>query len=568
MLALCSLTAAALVLASPTSELLDELSSQLKVQGVNNNDYDEMSCSMRKYMERFHWEPPNPTEHFPEEPWRRLNPYRKPQPTIKEPIPIKNPERSRSRSKSGSQSESKSGSKSGSKSRSKSGSSSRNMVQESDINISQDSMLVDLFARLMQNDQCPVKSSCHIPIDENICDAFTGAVIDDRKNIENPEKIIPNQWVCRLSVDDPEAEGNWYGTAFKVKISPDIGRTVLFTAAHMLHNCIKGYVEYVKVQCPGEAEVIVERNSDRDMYMPERFLNNEDFFYDYAYITYPGNSNTGFGYQGFFDQVALANTNLYACGYPTPKRQDTCIARCPNPVARQYCDEGKLTKLHDDAILANIDIDFGEGGGPLYDDDYVVYGIISNIADDCPTGTNYRRLTAEALYDMFSHMGGIEMNYKLKGTPTVYLHMDGTGLSASRKTGGSVYAGFANDVDDTFKIFPIKQSSSNKPSTQLVAIRSGTQENIYLRLDGTGVTSYLLRGGGTASCSFGIDDGALETFHMEIEADGQVAFRSTSFNNVYLRLDHWHVKVPGDRGQVNAQFGKFTLETNHFGAYP
>ena len=304
--------------------------------------------------------------------------------------------------------------------------------------------------------------------------------------------------------------------------------------------------------------------------MAERFLKYKDWFRDYAYITYPGNSNTGFGFQGFFDQVALANTDLYACGYPTPKHQDTCLARCPNPVARQYCDEGRLTQLSDDVILANVDIDFGEGGGPLYDatgDNFVAYGIISTCADSCPGGKNFQRLTAEALYDMFSHMGGIKMNYKLKCTPTVYLHMDGTGLSVSHKTGGSVYAGFANNIDDKFKIFPIKQSSSNQPDSQLVAIRSATQDNIYLRLDGTGVTTYLDRGGGTASCRFGIDDGALETFHREIEADGQVAFRSTAFNSVYLRLDHWHVKTPGDRGQVNAQFGKYTLETNHLEPY-
>lgn len=548
---LCSLTAVAL--ASPTSELLGALSSELKVQGETNTNYDDIAPSLRKYMERFH--PPSPKEFIP---YRVIN---EPKPIIKEPKPIEEPERSRSRSESSS------------KSKSKSGSSSRNMVHESDVNQKQDSMLVksfkELLAHYMQDDQCPVKADCHEPLDVAICDAFTGDVTDDRQNIENPENTTPNQWVCRLDVDG--AGGKWYGTAFKVKISPDIGRTVLFTAAHVLRDEGKRYVPRVKVQCPGEDEVIVERNSDRDMYMSEEFLNHERWLYNYAYITYPGNSNTGFGFQGFFDRVALANTDLHACGYPTPLHQDTCIARCPNPVARQYCNKGKLTRLYYETIQANVDMDFGEGGGPLYDataDNYVAYGIISLVTDDCPGGRNYQRLNAEALHDMFSHMGDIDMNYKLKGTPNVYLHMNGTGLSTLNRIGGSVYAGFANNVDDTFKIFPIKQSSSNQPDTQLVAIRSATQENIYLRLDGTGVTSYLLRGGGTANCRFGIDDGALETFHREIESDGQVAFRSTEFNNVYLRLDHWHVKAPEDRGQVNAQFGKYTLETNHLETFP
>ena len=156
------------------------------------------------------------------------------------------------------------------------------------------------------------------------------------------------------------------------------------------------------------------------------------------------------------------------------------------------------------------------------------------------------------------------MNYRLQGTENVYLHIDGDGQdgTAGKTISGGVYAGRPDGVHDTVSIVPIKQSSSNQPETQLVAIRSATQKNIYLSLDGTGVTRYLLRGGGTAQCCYGIDDGRLETFHKEVEPDGQFAFRSTSFNDVYLRVDHWHVKVPEDRGEVNAQFGKYTLETN------
>ena len=89
----------------------------------------------------------------------------------------------------------------------------------------------------------------------------------------------------------------------------------------------------------------------RYMYnMSERFLKYKDWFRDYAYITYPGNSNTEFGFQGFFDQIALANTDLHACGCPNPKHQDTCLARCPIPVARQYCDEGRLIKIFSDLL--------------------------------------------------------------------------------------------------------------------------------------------------------------------------------------------------------------------------
>ena len=85
----------------------------------------------------------------------------------------------------------------------------------------------------------------------------------------------------------------------------------------------------VRIHCPGEAEVTVDRNSDRDMWMAEEFLHHKHWDYDYAYITYPGNTNSGYGFQGFIDRHAIqaAGTQLHACGYPTPReRQDTCLA--------------------------------------------------------------------------------------------------------------------------------------------------------------------------------------------------------------------------------------------------
>ena len=176
----------------------------------------------------------------------------------------------------------------------------------------------------------------------------------------------------------------------------------------------------------------------------------------------------------------------------------------------------------------------------------------------------FNRLTAEKLYNMFSHMGGLRMDYRLRssGSPNVYLHMDGTGLDPVNRVGGEVYAGYQNNIDDSFMIFPIQQTSSNQYNSQLVAIRSASQDNVYLRMDGTGVVSPQLRGGGMVNCRFGIDDGEKEVFHKEVEPDGQVAFRSMTYNNVYLRIDHWTVSGSTDRGTVNAQYGKFTQEVH------
>ena len=48
-------------------------------------------------------------------------------------------------------------------------------------------------------------------------------------------------------------------------------------------------------------------------------------------------------------------------------------------------------------------------------------------------------------------------------------------------------------------------------------------------MDGSGVTRRLYKGGGTVECRFGLDDGTMETFHMEKDSSepGKVAFCST-----------------------------------------
>ena len=214
--------------------------------------------------------------------------------------------------------------------------------------------------------------------------------------------------------------------------------------------------------------------------MPDGFLNSQDFNYDYAYITYPGNSNTGFGWQGFIDHAAMiaAGTTLHSCGYPA--RFDTCLAWCrlrpfPPQDPEQYCAQGTLDSVDDHDIYAHIDSDEGQSGGPLYEqrgNDYIAYGMVSDASPGCPRGLQYERLTAEKLYEMFSRMGGVEMDFRIRAQDSnvVYIHiMDGSALNTATRIGGRVYADYINgNNDDAFKVFPVYQSSS-KLCTQFTA---------------------------------------------------------------------------------------------------
>lgn len=64
-------------------------------------------------------------------------------------------------------------------------------------------------------------------------------------------------------------------------------------------------------------------------------------------------------------------------------------------------------------------------------------------------------------------------------------------------------------------------------------------------MDGSGITSTLHRGGGTVNCRYGIDSGENEVFYKET-ADGKVAFRSKTYDNVYLRIDFFEVESSTD----------------------
>jgi len=86
-----------------------------------------------------------------------------------------------------------------------------------------------------------------------------------------------------------------------------------------------------------------------------------------------------------------------------------------------------------------------------------------------------------------------------------------------------------------------------------VTIGSAAFKNIFLRLDGTGVTQPTGPGGGVANAQFG--PGPMQQFRLEDQADGSVAIASVAFPKVYLRLDGRGITAPGNGGVVNAQFG-------------
>ncbi|MGH2689864.1 MAG: hypothetical protein ACRDKW_13820, partial [Actinomycetota bacterium] len=68
-------------------------------------------------------------------------------------------------------------------------------------------------------------------------------------------------------------------------------------------------------------------------------------------------------------------------------------------------------------------------------------------------------------------------------------------------------------------------------------VASAEFPNVYLRMDGRGVSQFQPQGSGTVNCQFGA--ASYETFAVEPhpDGDGSVALASVAFPGVYLRLD-------------------------------
>lgn len=132
--------------------------------------------------------------------------------------------------------------------------------------------------------------------------------------------------------------------------------------------------------------------------------------------------------------------------------------------------------------------------------------------------------------------------------PNVYLRMDASGVTAATDNGsGRVNCQFGAGLYEQFQL------ASQPDGT--VAIASVQFPGVYLRLDGSGVTTATDNGSGVVNCQLGL--GPYEKFRIESQPDGTVAIASVQFPGVYLRMNGSGVSAftdPGG-GMVNCQFG-------------
>ncbi|MFE2870242.1 MULTISPECIES: hypothetical protein [unclassified Embleya] len=127
----------------------------------------------------------------------------------------------------------------------------------------------------------------------------------------------------------------------------------------------------------------------------------------------------------------------------------------------------------------------------------------------------------------------------------IYLRMDGTGVATSTNNGaGTVNCQYGPGAWTTYKVHPQTDGS--------YAFESAAFPNVFLRMDGTGVPA-TMAGGGTVNCQYGA--GPYEKFKARAQADGSFSFESAAFPGTYLRLvtGSGVTAATGPGGTVNCQ---------------
>ena len=128
----------------------------------------------------------------------------------------------------------------------------------------------------------------------------------------------------------------------------------------------------------------------------------------------------------------------------------------------------------------------------------------------------------------------------------VYLRMDGSGVSEPMPDGGGV-------VNCQVGAGPWEQFNIVKQDDGYYAIESVQFPGVFLRIDGRNLTADNPIGG-VVNCQFGV--GPWEKFKVTVHQFG-MSIESVQFPNVFLRMDSDSCSKPNPSGcgTVNAQYG-------------
>lgn len=142
----------------------------------------------------------------------------------------------------------------------------------------------------------------------------------------------------------------------------------------------------------------------------------------------------------------------------------------------------------------------------------------------------------------------------------VFLHMDGKGITTSKDNG-------AGKVSCQKSISPTGAFQLHQQKDGTFTIESVMFPGVYLRMDGNSIHSFVGNGAGTVNCQFGV--GNWERFKLNSLNNGSFTIESVAFPNVVLRMDGNNPSgKEKDFGKVNCQYGAGPYEKFYLVNYP
>ena len=361
---------------------------------------------------------------------------------------------------------------------------------------------------------------------------------DNRVQVD-PMTSQPYNWICFLSIVTHDGK-RYIASGFKINL-PESDCIAVVTSGHCTY--IDGhYAKSISVTFPAQGTITVYA---KDLYASPEYVASQDPNYDYGLIVLPGDT-CGFGWSSIIPDTELANLNVTNCGYPGDK-----------PRATMWITGGPITNCTLNKIYYMNDTYGGESGSPVYawyQGYWTVVGVHSQ--GGCPNSAV--RFTPDMIMRFYQRMNALNsVTIQSVHFPHVYLRCDGNGVvKPVGPGGGKVNCQYTPPKSyEQFHIYPIAMKPSIAPlSTFPVLILSATWNNVYIRMDGSGMTKPNGGGGGTVNCQYG--GRTYERFYYRQEKNKTFSFRSMKFPHCYLRLDGTGVTThtgPGG-GTVNCQY--------------
>ena len=227
------------------------------------------------------------------------------------------------------------------------------------------------------------------------------------------------------------------------------------------------------------------------------------------------------------------------------------------PDGTMWITGGKISSYTASRIFYMNDTMVGQSGSPVYTW-YGGYWTVLAVQSygGCPNSAP--RFTSEMITRFLQFMNCFKSkSLRSVAFPDVYIRCDGSSVTKFHsKGGGTVNCQYKAGSYEKFYIYPVEVPPSLAlEGAYKVLIQSTKFNNVFIRLNGKNMHQTDPSGGGEVNCQFSAK--AFERFFLKEEENGNHSLRSVQFPHCYIRLDGsgvTHSITSSGGGTVNCQW--------------